>query len=133
MPYLHWEYSIARYHTMRIIEDAQRVAGCAEAIDGLELQVAEVSALPCKADEKILRYHIPGRSGLHMRRTLDQSYHPTLQETCIRDQDQVVERYSRKQQGNSWTEPRVLMVDQLWLWVLGGRKPKYIPTWDCAY
>jgi hypothetical protein len=133
MPYLHWEYSIAQYHTMKIIEDARQTAEGAEAIDGLELQLSEISALPCEADEKILRYHIPGRSWLHMRRTLDQSYYPTLQDTRLRDQNQVVERYSRKQQGDSWTEHRVLMVDQLWLWVLGGRRPNHIPMWDCAY
>src|SRR5437870_469380 len=131
MPYLQWEHSIARYHTMRIIEDAQHVAKEVEDIDGLELRVTEISALPCETDEKILRYHIPGRSWLHSRRTLDQSYHPTLSETHLRDQDQVVERYSR-QQGDSWTEHRVLMVDQLWLWVLGGRRPNHVHMWDCA-
>lgn len=118
---------------MRIIEDARQVAEGAEDIDGLEPQMTEILALPCEADEKIHRYHIPGRSLLHMRRTLDQSYYPTLQDTHLRDQDQVVERYSRKQQGNYWTEPRVLMVDQLWLWVLGGRRPNHIPMWDWAY
>ncbi|KAK7222772.1 hypothetical protein V2G26_010775 [Clonostachys chloroleuca] len=38
-----------------------------------------------------------------------------LENTEDRDQDQVVEKYSRKK---NWTGHRVLMVDQLWLWIL---------------
>ena len=53
-------------------------------------------------------------SPLHPRRTLDQFYYPTSN-TSSRDQDQVVYRYYRK---HSLSEPKILMIDQLWLWIL---------------
>jgi hypothetical protein len=127
MPYLHWEYSIARHHTMRIIQDARKTADQAEALDQIKLQAAEIHSLPCSIDVKLLRYQLPENGWLHMRRTLDHSYYPSLEQTDLRDQDQVVERYSRRQKekrakrppvernAKSWEEPRVIMVDQLWL------------------
>ncbi|ROW01897.1 hypothetical protein VMCG_05556 [Cytospora schulzeri] len=57
---------------------------------------------------------------LHIRRTLDQAYFLNLQDTSGRDEDQVVYRATRK----SFRDPangsitRVVMVDQLWLWIL---------------
>jgi len=57
---------------------------------------------------------------LHMRRTLDQYYHYTLQHTQERDEDQVVSRAHC--QKDRPPEARVLtMVDQLWLWAITGR------------
>ena len=53
-------------------------------------------------------------SPLHPRRTLDQFYYPTGN-TSDRDQDQVVYRYYLKY---GLKEPKVFMVDQLWLWIL---------------
>ncbi|KUI59766.1 hypothetical protein VP1G_07029 [Cytospora mali] len=50
---------------------------------------------------------------LHIRRTLDQAYFPNLKDTSERDRDQVVYRATRKP-----FRPRVVMVDQLWLWIL---------------
>jgi hypothetical protein len=105
MPYLHWEYSIACFHTMNIIEDARKVS---EEAHPYKLQPTDIANLQCNVNEKLLRFHVPGKSWNHMRRTLDQSYYPTISDTRIRDQDQVVERYARKQQGDSWAEPHVL-------------------------
>jgi len=119
MPYLHWERSIARYHSARIAEDARRVAQSLVEENRRLPSVEEVSGLPCSANEKLLRYHVPGRPWLHVRRTLDQAYYPTFADTEARDSDQVVEKYSRKR---GWTDHRVLMVDQLWLWILNGGK-----------
>ncbi|KAK7974381.1 hypothetical protein PG989_016229 [Apiospora arundinis] len=50
-----------------------------------------------------------------LRRTLDQYFFPGL-DTTGRDQDQVVYRYTKER----YPEPRLFMVDQLWLWVLNG-------------
>lgn len=55
---------------------------------------------------------------LHIRRTLDQSYFMNLKDTSQRDKDQVVYR-ATKWQGNL---ARVVMVDQLWLWILDERR-----------
>ncbi|OJJ94930.1 hypothetical protein ASPACDRAFT_127846 [Aspergillus aculeatus ATCC 16872] len=54
---------------------------------------------------------------LHIRRTLDQSFYYTLDNTSTRNKDQVVARYGRKE---GRKEPIVMMVDQLWLWCSGG-------------
>jgi hypothetical protein len=57
----------------------------------------------------------------HGRRTLDQSYHWKLENTGRRDEDQVVYRGTKA--GNSiYRTTRVVMVDQLWLYVLDDSK-----------
>ncbi|KAF2101365.1 hypothetical protein NA57DRAFT_72808 [Rhizodiscina lignyota] len=116
MPYLHWEHSLARYHAAKIVQDAERVCESLRTRGSRAyVCLGDIYGLPCNMQEKLLRYYIPGKPWLHVRRTLDQSYYVFLKETEARDRDQVVERYSRKM---SWPEPRVLMVDQLWLWIL---------------
>lgn len=61
---------------------------------------------------------------LHIRRTLDQSYFMNLKDTSQRDRDQVVYR-ATKWQGNL---ARVVMVDQLWLWILDERMFALFPS-----
>ncbi|KAI1637889.1 hypothetical protein F4809DRAFT_660759 [Biscogniauxia mediterranea] len=79
----------------------------------------------------VTRYlHDP--SPLHPRRTLDQSHYGALRHTGIRDRDQVVYRATSPSQhdhvlgdencqvcqDDSRKVPRLIMVDQLWLWIL---------------
>lgn len=119
MPYLHWERSLSRIHVSRIIQDSQAVAKeISKNYDRKTLEVHEVSELPCTGFEKMVRYHSVGRPWLLLRQTLDQFHYQNLESTESRDCDQVVEKYSRKR---DWSEHehRVLMVDQLWLWILG--------------
>lgn len=47
---------------------------------------------------------------LQPRRTLDQYFYTHLENTSLRDKDQVVYRYTERS--------KIFMVDQLWLWVL---------------
>ncbi|KAF2967059.1 hypothetical protein GQX73_g6516 [Xylaria multiplex] len=98
-------------------------------------------------DKMLLRKYLPGNPPLHPRRTLDQAFYWTLRTTKERDCDQVVFRgttakpdefhrfdYEKKKwpkheefkiEGNC-TEcklniqklSRVIMVDQLWMWIL---------------
>ncbi|PGH34399.1 hypothetical protein GX50_02766 [[Emmonsia] crescens] len=56
----------------------------------------------------------PADSPLQLRRTLDQYFYTHLTNTTARDSGQVVYRYTLK---NS-AEPKIFMVDQLWLWIL---------------
>ena len=72
-----------------------------------------------EADERLLRDHLHQSPPLHIRRTLDQSYFWTLEDTTARDKDQVVYRGTKA--GKNWNA-RVVMVDQLWLWILDERK-----------
>jgi hypothetical protein len=72
-----------------------------------------------EADERLLRDHLHQTPPLHIRRTLDQSYFWTLEDTTSRDKDQVVYRGTKG--GKNWNA-RVVMVDQLWLWILDERE-----------
>jgi hypothetical protein len=62
----------------------------------------------------------PGQLGLQPRRTLDQYFYSHLKNTTQRDQDQVVYRYMKKysRRYGYTSGPKILMVDQLWLWIL---------------
>jgi hypothetical protein len=55
---------------------------------------------------------------LHLRRTLDRSYYYTLEESEIqkRDVDQVLYRHTYKEL--ELYDPMLIMVDQLWVWVI---------------
>lgn len=59
-----------------------------------------------------------GDRPLHLRRTLDQFYYFSASNTAARDRDQVVSKFG-PERANVGSRP-LLMVDQLWLWVLGG-------------
>jgi hypothetical protein len=50
----------------------------------------------------------------HPRRSLDQFFYSKLKSTIIRDQDQVVSRQTISSEGGS----KMLIVDQLWLWII---------------
>ena len=66
-------------------------------------------------DEKLICSYLLEASPLHPRRTLDQFYYPAGN-TADRDQDQVVYRYFKT---HRIKEPKIFMVDQLWMWILG--------------
>lgn len=99
MPYLHWD-----------IDDWRRRRETVA-------QISPRKDVPGRhSDERLLAsYLTKDRPSLHLRRTLDQFYYHTLQNTMKRDSDQVITRYQDKQR----LEHKVItMVDQLWLWVL---------------
>lgn len=74
------------------------------------LSIARVSeAMDYEADERLLRDYLNEKPPLHVRRTLDQSYFWTLQDTVSRDRDQVVYRGTR---GGRRPQGRIIMVDQ---------------------
>ncbi|KAI1390408.1 uncharacterized protein F4822DRAFT_401845 [Hypoxylon trugodes] len=75
--------------------------------------------------------HKDQQAPLHPRRTLDQFYYSSLRSTKTRDRDQVVYRATCQApphegcgrrclicRAESRKVPRLIMVDQLWLWVL---------------
>ena len=84
------------------------------------MSIAKIAdAMDYEADERLLRDHLHESPPLHIRRTLDQSYFWTLEDTTARDRDQVVYRGTK---GGRFWNARVVMVDQLWLWILDERK-----------
>jgi len=72
-------------------------------------------------DVRLLREHLHKDPPLHARRTLDQSYYWKLPTTDGRDQDQVVYRATKTGKSILRTS-RVVMVDQLWMYVLDDSK-----------
>ncbi|KAJ5332891.1 uncharacterized protein N7506_006674 [Penicillium brevicompactum] len=107
MPYLHFETTERRQK----MQDA--------------ISRAETLSFPCTSmkrmrtrDEMLLDAHLSSSTtSLHVRRTLDQFFYPNI-DTQSRDQDQVVFRYQTKSPGMG-SDPKIFMVDQLWMWVLG--------------
>ncbi|KGO64318.1 Mg2+ transporter protein, CorA-like/Zinc transport protein ZntB [Penicillium expansum] len=91
-----------------------------------------------KGDQAIYQFPSP-QEALHEAMTLDQYFYPT-EDTYKRDSDQVVSKYldrvkgepNKSSKGNQNTKPpdapsgesserTILMVDQLWMWIIDGR------------
>lgn len=69
------------------------------------------------ADWRLIGEHLYTQSPLHVRRTLEQYSCWTSEDTSGRDRQQVVYRGTRMR-NDPEAIPRVVMVDQLWLWIL---------------
>ncbi|KAJ5247393.1 hypothetical protein N7468_002376 [Penicillium chermesinum] len=109
MPYLHFE-TIERRQMM---EEAIRRA------ETLSFQPQGIKRTRTR-DEMLIEAHLStSTTSLHVRRTLDQFAYPNI-DTASRDKDQVVYRYQTKGPGREEAgSPKIFMVDQLWMWVLG--------------
>ncbi|KAG4434243.1 hypothetical protein IFR05_010262 [Cadophora sp. M221] len=78
-------------------------------------------------DDKLVQAYLPLHGHRHhVRRTLDQFYYIGMEDTEGRDINQVVQRYAvkgldkiDKDYENVLLQSKLIMVDQLWLWVLG--------------
>ncbi|KAJ5037252.1 uncharacterized protein L3040_007429 [Drepanopeziza brunnea f. sp. 'multigermtubi'] len=111
MPYLHFESTRRRQEMQEAIERAE----------ALRLPLCQYPGKPATYDEMLIRAHLAtSTASLHVRRTLDQFFYHNI-DTKSRDQDQVVYRYQLKgkDQKDSEVDPKIVMVDQLWMWVLG--------------
>lgn len=113
MPYVHWELS-GRHAAMT--NELQRTIQGVPALDG-------------STDAELLHAYLSGPDSMHIRRTLDQSYYSTMSDTSARDQDQVTQRYATEKSGKGNDERPMLMVDQCWLWIIGGGS--CVSVWKC--
>ncbi|KAJ5091390.1 hypothetical protein NUU61_006260 [Penicillium alfredii] len=110
MPYLHFETAERRLRMQEAIQRAET----------LDFQPPGIKRSRTR-DEMLIDAHLSSSTtSLHVRRTLDQFFYPNI-DTQSRDQDQVVYRYQTKGPGceGPETEPKIFMVDQLWMWILG--------------
>ncbi|KAI7369396.1 hypothetical protein KC354_g1973 [Hortaea werneckii] len=121
-PYLHFETDLRRREmqkALQAMQTAQLTAG-----DGRQVvctMTADNEVLESSPEFALYQAHL--HSELHIRRTLDQSFYRTI-DTDARDTDQVIYRYEQelsesKQQEDPRDDVKVLMVDQLWMWILG--------------
>ncbi|KAJ0423010.1 hypothetical protein BJY00DRAFT_310609 [Aspergillus carlsbadensis] len=108
MPYLHYE-TVSNFQEM---QDAIYGAAKSAAPD------AQPKDLP--SDNTLIKaYMFPAGEGVHPRRTLDQFFYPNF-DTRLRDRDQVVYRY-QKTTGIGSDDPKLYMVDQLWVLIIGSK------------
>ncbi|KAF2869605.1 hypothetical protein BDV95DRAFT_82160 [Massariosphaeria phaeospora] len=101
MPFLHYE----TYGGVLAVRDAIRRKKNGTMHNG---------TTPPNGDELLLDAYLGDPQLLHLRRTLDQYLYPDI-DTTHRDLDQVLSRESHLFD----REPKVVMVDQLWLFILG--------------
>ncbi|RMJ24336.1 ankyrin repeat protein [Aspergillus sp. HF37] len=110
MPYLHFESA----------EKRQKMQDAIQRAETLNFPQPGISRISTRDEQLINAHLLSSTASLHVRRTLDQFFYPNI-DTRIRDQDQVVYRYQTA--GNcrerSWRDPKIFMVDQLWMWILG--------------
>lgn len=66
-------------------------------------------------DACLIRAYMKSSKGLHVRKTLDQSHYSMLPSTEERDIDQVLLKRCKDKRFQ-----KVVMVDQLWLWMFDG-------------
>lgn len=116
MPYLHFEEDQKR-------QEMQDAIARAQTLKERERHDARISIPPLRrastCDEMLLRAHLASSQvSLHVRRTLDQFFYHNI-DTRSRDRDQVVFRYQTKPSNTDRAEPKIFMVDQLWMWTLG--------------
>lgn len=97
----------------------------------LRTAAALMEAMDSHNEEMLVLRYLHAQPPLHPRRTLDQSYYGALKSTRARDRDQVVYRGTvgeghdcvgmdacERCNEDIRKVPRIIMVDQLWLWVL---------------
>nr|POF18693.1 isoform 2 of ankyrin-3 [Quercus suber] len=116
MPYIHSETVVNMRKMHRIAEEVY----ASDIGTTMNLTSDQLSLLKkMSPDEVLLRAHLNRFSpSLHMRRTLDQSFYHNLNTTLRDSFGQVVHRYQDKILKKGEAHQNVLMVDQLWMWVL---------------
>ena len=137
LPYLHWDTFKNMQRQAAIIKKRSEQAHARPVIP-------EIASSKSMA-HKLIWQHLTSDRPVHCRRTLDQYGYPTLRNTAVRDADQILyKRTKRKSEAESSQEPpvkeklssrssagqkrrsdgdddndaKVLMVDQLWLWIM---------------
>ena len=137
LPYLHWDTFKNMQRQAAIIKKRSEQAH-ARPVD------PEIARSP-SITHKLIWQHLTSDRPVHCRRTLDQYGYPSLRNTAVRDADQILyKRTKRKSEAESSKEPpvkeklssrssagpkrrlngdddndaKVLMVDQLWLWIM---------------
>src|SRR6266481_217868 len=109
MPYIDWEET--SMHQIRQ-ESFDKMITTGRPPDNQEWDDLPVGA-------KLLIAYNWEKSPIHDRRTLDQAFYYTLPAKNIRkrDEDQVLYRYMGGEDDLK-DDPRILMVDQLWIWTI---------------
>jgi ankyrin repeat protein/Mg2+ and Co2+ transporter CorA len=116
LPYLHFETDRRRQEMQAAISRAEMIKNSNKHEGRIMKPVVQKAST---YDEMLLRAHLTSsQMSLHVRRTLDQFFYHNI-DTQSRDCDQVVYRYQTKGGHEQDVDPKIFMVDQLWMWTLG--------------
>lgn len=110
LPYLHWD-------TLRCF--TQRSDYVRDVNNGRTVDIPDRLPDRTKSVYRVMRDYSGMVSSLHPRRSLDQFFYSSLPETTTRDKDQVVS----KNTAHTRAGKKMVMVDQLWLWILEVARP----------
>ena len=127
MPYIHWELEEKRVEMNEVINDAvSSWSHLTHTFKGKKKRKRRERKTNDNPSKVLLKYYLTPeapeapRSQVHVRRTLDQFQYYMTDNTDDRDSDQVISRYfGRRYPG---TDKPVMMIDQLWLWILDDSK-----------
>ena len=107
MPYLHWETDSNR-QSMR------------DTVREVMTDPTKQSSKTQSQDECLIRGYLHHSTDLHLRRTLDQFRHPSINTDKL-DRDQVIYRHHmRNGDARAKHDPKIFMVDQMWMWIFKG-------------
>ncbi|EAW18527.1 uncharacterized protein NFIA_084790 [Aspergillus fischeri NRRL 181] len=128
--YLHWDTYWNLIQRRRVVQDRLRQGRSRPVPDKIS---------KAHLESKLIWKFLGSEPPIHIRRTLDQFGYPNLRSTAARDDDQMLWKRTRKpinlkdEIGDSvrlesdssvpdvFEDGKVLMVDQLWLWILDQR------------
>jgi len=122
MPFLHWDEQGTQRRRALLLRWAEKnyaeekIPALRFQNDGNEL-TEDANGEELTEDEKLMLFYLKGDPPIQ-RRTLNQSYYYMLESTKNRDDDQVISRHMKENFRNE--APRLIMVDQLWLWIVEG-------------
>ena len=137
LPYLHWDNFGNMQRQAAIIKKRSEQAHARPVIPEIVSSKSMV--------HKLIWQHLTSDRPVHCRRTLDQYRYPSLRNTAVRDADQILYKCTKRKleaessqgpsikekvssrssagridgsSGNDDNTAKVLMVDQLWLWIM---------------
>ncbi|KAH0533884.1 hypothetical protein FGG08_007498 [Glutinoglossum americanum] len=124
MPYLHWD-TFGSHQKRRACLQPLEHAGSPQVPQPQAVSAASTPATPSATPHgaKTLEHQLPetywnDSRPIHARRSLDGFYYPNLKDLEARDKDQVLYKHT-KDPSSGHSTAKMLMVDQLWMWVVG--------------
>ena len=122
MPYLHWEYASIVSQIESLTEEVTKPVQHVADMEGLtQPSFSEITGISCNDDGKLLRLYSSTSQPMQVRRTLSSSHY------CFagKRKQQLVNKVAKYTEANALLSNKdkpVLMVDQLWMWLIGKSK-----------
>jgi hypothetical protein len=135
MPYLHWDTFDSHQKRRACLQRLERSSRPREpnprttsTVSATATAVQPAIAPGAKTIEhRLLEEYWEDNRPIHARRSLDGFYYPNIRDLEARDKDQVLYKHTREPSSGHLTA-KMLMVDQLWMWVVGDRtQPPLLP------